>query len=624
MRWKHLGTAVVVSMAFLAGRAGAQTDSQLPNPQLSTLMPCGGRAGSAVTVTFTGTDLEEPQALRFSHPGIQATPIVPPKPKADPKKPPPPQPPVTQFTVHIDPHTPPGFYDVRLVNRWGVSNPRTFVVGDLNEVAEKEPNDTEKQRQRVTLNTTVTGAIAAPTDVDYYVFAGKKGQRVLISCLASSIDSRLEPEIRLYDSNNKQLALARDYKGTDALADCILPADGDYTVRVCSFTYTEGSPEHFYRLSITTAPWIDAIHPCVVEPGKPTHVTVYGRNLPGGTLDPTVKVRGNVLERLSVTVTPPADPQARHHLTYSGNADPRMASLDAFEYRVRNGAGVSNPFLLALAHAPVVSATGKQNTPQTAQPVQIPCEVAGRVLTRNEGDWFSFTAHKGETIAIDVTSDRLGSQADMYFLLRNAANHQDIAEVDAHTEALTNNLKFYQATEDPGTYLFTVPADGRYELLIGSRYAGSVFGIRHYYCLRLTRPEPDFHLVVLPAADSRPDAGQLLQNGQQLFTVLAWRHDGWDGPINLSVDGLPQAVTCQPQMLAAGLRQTSLVLSAAPNAAAWTGDIHVKGTATINAKTITHEARPGGITWPVQPGSGIPAVARLDRSLALAVRDKAP
>ena len=79
--------------------------------------------------------------------------------------------------VTIPAGTPPGSYDVRLVNRWGVSNAGVFEVGDLEEVLEKEPNNEVEQAQRVAVNTTINGTIAAPTDVDYYVFSGKKGQR---------------------------------------------------------------------------------------------------------------------------------------------------------------------------------------------------------------------------------------------------------------------------------------------------------------------------------------------------------------------------------------------------------------------------------------------------------------
>ena len=179
-----------------------------------------------------------------------------------------------------------GQYDVRVVHKWGVTNPRTFCVGDLNEVDEKEPNNDDTEAQRVEINTTINGVILTPTDVDFFVFAGKKGQRVVFSCLTSSIDSKARPMIEMFDRSGRRLAFNRNYNGNDALADAILPEDADYVVRVSDFTYTQGSPQHFYRLSISTAPWIDAVFPPMVEPGKPAQLTLFGRNLPGGVIEP--------------------------------------------------------------------------------------------------------------------------------------------------------------------------------------------------------------------------------------------------------------------------------------------------------------------------------------------------
>ncbi len=284
-----------LSLAQL-GHAQQQLESNLPSPRLMTVMPPGGKIGTSVEVTFTGTDIEEPEHLLFSHPGIRAEPIAMPE-KAEAKAPTPPpkqnrrqrpmgKPSVSRFKVTLSPEVPPGIHDVRFVNKWGVSNPRAFVAGDLGEVLEKEPNNDVEQAQRVEMNSTINGSMASPTDVDYYVFAGKKGRRVILSCLASTIDSRFHAGLEVYDARGKQLVSGRDYHDNDALADCTLPEDGDYFVRVYQFTYTQGTAEHFYRLSISTAPWIDAVFPCVVPPGKATTVTVYGRNLPGGKIEP--------------------------------------------------------------------------------------------------------------------------------------------------------------------------------------------------------------------------------------------------------------------------------------------------------------------------------------------------
>ncbi|MBV9123066.1 MAG: PPC domain-containing protein [Planctomycetes bacterium] len=550
----------------------------------------------------------------------------PPPPPSDPKKKPAPKTPnapsTAKFRVTLSPETPPGIHEVRLVNKLGVSNPRAFVVGDLAEVQEKEPNDDVPQAQRVDLNTTINGVIANPTDVDYAVFSGKKGQRVLLSCLAASIDSRLEPGLELYDSSGKWLGANRNYQDTDALLDCTLPADGDYYVRLFQFTYTEGNAEHFYRLSITTAPWIDAVYPPLVEPGKPAHLTVYGRNLPGGTPDPAAVVDGRVLDKLAVTVTPPSDPAALQRLDYHGRVPPPLSGMDGFEYRLHNEAGTSNPYLLAYAQAPVVLDKGANDTPETAQAISLPCEIAGRIEKSRDRDWYSFTAHKGEIYSIEVYGERLGSATDLYFSLRNPATKQQFGEFDDNQETLDSS-KFFTRTEDPPRFRFVVPADGTYQLLVASRDADTHPSPRLLYRVRLTPELPDFRLVAMPEGMLSSEADLVGAGGSQYYDVYVWRQDGWNGPLTLNAVGLPAGVTCPPQVIGPGQRHGVLVVTATADASPWTGEIQIQGTALIQGRPVVRTARPASITWPVQQPNTL-TISRLDRALMLAVRDPAP
>src|SRR5262249_17551276 len=322
---------------------------------------------------------------------------------------------------------------------------------------EKEPNNDVPQAQRLELNTTVNGAIGAPTDVDYFVFTGRKGQRVVVSCLASSIDSRLQAALELYDSAGRQLAFNRHYYHNDALVDCLLPVDGDYYVRLYEFTHSQGSAEHFYRLTITTGPWIDAVHPAVVEPGKTANLTIFGRNLPGGRPDPAAIDDGSVLEKINVLVNVPSDPAALRKLAYNGYISPAASALDGFEFRVRNGSGVSNPFLLTFARAGVVLDNEANSTPQKAQEISLPCEIAGRVQKRNDRDWYAFQAKKGESYDMEVYSDRLGSPTDIYFSIHKIDAKQTLVELDDNPDVLSP-IQFYARTDDPPVYRFTAPA----------------------------------------------------------------------------------------------------------------------------------------------------------------------
>jgi hypothetical protein len=366
-----------------------------------------------------------------------------------------------------------------------------------------------------------------------------------------------------------------------------------------------------------------------VEPGKTAQVTVYGRNLPGGQLDRSAVVDGRVLEKLSLAINPPADPGALQRMEFSGRVNPMTASLDGFEYRLRNASGVSNPFLLTYARAPVVldkSPSQANKTPETAQEVPVPCEIAGRIDKKHARHWYTFTAKKDEVFSIELFSERLGAPTDMYLTLRNPANKQQLADLDDNAETLSP-LKFVTRTVDPPRYRFTAPADGKYQLLVSSRDANVRAGPRHFYHVRIAPEQPDFRLIVMPPADNRPDACRLPQGGNQYLTVLAWRLDGWNGPITLTAEGspsLPPGVTCPSQPMGAGLKQVALVFGVAPTAPLGVHEIKIKGTAVINGQTVVREARPASVTWPVQPQQNIPTLARLDRSLVLAVREQPP
>ena len=526
------------------------------------------------------------------------------------------------FKITVPADAPLGIIDVRFVGKWGVSNPRAFVVGDLPEVMEKEPNNDVPEAQRVDLNTTINGTMANATDVDFYVFTGKKGQRVLASCLASSIDSRFLPEVEVYDAKGRLLASGRNYSGNDALADCTLPDDGDYYVRLFEFTHTANIPggvsEYFYRLTVSTTPWIDAIYPAVVEPGKPTPVTIYGRNLPGGQPDPLSTQDGRVLEKLTATVTAPTDPAALSRLTYSGRVLPSGSGLEGFEYRVHGPAGASNPFLLTIAHNPVVLDNDANDTMETAQEVAPPCEIAGRFEKLRDRDWYAFTAKKGDVYNIDLQSGRLGAPTLTFLVVRDAAKKDLYESPPDNPDSFS--VKFFTRCEDPAVYRFTAPADGKYYVQAGSSLADSEAGPRQYYRLRIAPDQPDFQIVVTPTAGTKPEGCNLYQGGSQSFNVFAWRRDGFAGDINLTVEGLPPGVTCPPQTLGGGARSAQLVLTAAPDAAAWSGEIHVKGAAAIKGQPVTREARAGGPTWPsVQPQQPMPLAGRVEHSLALAV-----
>jgi hypothetical protein len=620
--------ASFLALTVAAWPALAQPQPGLPLPRLTIVTPNGGKLGTTVEVTLTGLDLDEPAGLIFSHPGLKAELIPPPPPPApDPKKPndKPPPPPPPKFKVSIAGDVSLGVHDLRFVGKDGISNPRAFVVGDLNEVMEKEPNNDIAEAQKIELGTTVNGSISAPTDVDYYSFAGKKGQRIVASCLASSIDSRVHPLLELYGPDEKALVSNRDYHDNDAVLDMVLPADGDYKVRVCQFTYTQGGPEYFYRLSVSTAPWIDAVFPPLVEPGKPVQLTVWGRGLPGGQIDPTATIDGRPMEKIVVNVNVPNDPTVTKRLTSSGIISPPQSAADGFEYRLRNDSGFSNPVMLYFSKAPVVLDNGATGKREAAQALNVPCEAVGRLDIRKQVAWYSFTAKKGDIYSIELVGDRLNSPTDLALVVYNSDGKSALTELDDDPETLSTN-QFFTKTTDPQRYRFVAPADGKFEVLVKAQEANFPQGPRHFYSLRISPEQPNFRLVAMPTTFTFPETVTLLQASRQDYTIYIWRQDGFNGDVALSAEGLPPGVTCKPQHIGTGMKSGTLVLDATADAAPWSGEIKIKGTAIINGQPVVHEARSASLIWtgPGQQNRDTATLTRLDRATLLAVREKAP
>jgi hypothetical protein len=626
IRARWLVVLSTFTLAFtLPGLADAQVQNGnlWPVPRLTALAPNGAKAGTTLEVVFQGTDIINPDALVFSHPGIKGTPIIPPPPMVDPKKPaakPPAPTPITKFTVSIAADVPPGHYDARVLSKMGISNPRVFVVSNQTEFVEKEPNNDIDVPQKIELDSSVSGVISAANDVDYYTFAGKKGQRVLIVCRAPSLDSKLNPEVRLYrlvDKRSLLVSEARALPFQDGLLDVTLPESDDYFIRLVHFTNTAGGPDYFYRLSVTTGPWIDVVHPAVVEPGKSAQITLYGRNLPGGKVEPTAVLAGRPLEKLTVTVNAPADPTK---LEYLERTQPRQGALDGFEYQLKTPVGLSNPKLLTFGQAPVVLEKEGNDSAESAQEVKTPCEIAGLIDKPLDRDWYAFEAKKGDVLMIELFSQRLDYPTDTTLTLKNLATKQEFPIQDDTADTVSAK-GFYTASQDPQPFRFVVPTDGKYHLMVTSHYSDF-----SSYRLRIAPENPDFRLIVMPTEDYRPDTVTVGQGGQQFFIVMPVRRDGFKGPIELKMEGQPAGVIVpSPQILSFPMSFTYFVVQAGDNAPDnFNGPIKVTGTALINGKPVTREARSATITWPTTPQSNVATVTRLDRQAYLAIRNKAP
>jgi hypothetical protein len=606
--------AVAGSFLTVLCAAALTASAQLPQPKLFTVFPPGAKTGTTVDVAATGAELDEAQ-LRFNHPGITAKALAA----------------ANQFAISVAADVPPGAYEARVLGRFGLSNPRTFIVGTLAEVVEKSGNNSPETAQEIALETTVNARTDSQA-ADYFKFTVKKGQRVIVDCAARELDSRAAEALLLLSPDGRELERAR----MGGLLDHTAAADGTLIVKVHDFVF-RGGDQYFYRLTVATGPHIDYVFPPAAEQGKAAKVTVFGRNLPGGSPS-QVRVDGKVLDQLTVDLAAPGDPAARQRLATTLSLGGASAGLDGFEHRVKGANGfLSNPALLTFAHGSVTTEVEPNNSADKAQKVSLPATLAGQFATPNDRDWFAFEAKKGDAFWLEVTSHRLGLPTAPFVVIQKATKNdkgeETFTDVQEFGESVANlgGPEFNTAHRDP-VGRFEAKEDGSYRLGIRDLFGRTVASPRHTYLLALRRESPDFRLVAVP--DSAPakknpndvyTSAPSMWRGEALpIKLLVFRRDGFKEDINVTVSGLPAGIIAPPVKIPASSNVFSLFLAAKDDAPAGLGEVKITGTAKAGDATLVREARLSTVSWDLASDNNTTEApqTRLARSFPLAVTDR--
>lgn len=593
---------------------------QLPTVQLSSVFPPGGKVDTTFDVTVAGGDTDQLEQLIFSHPGITATAKMTPATEFEPAKPV-----ANQFTVKIAADVPVGNYEARVAGRFGASNPRTFVVGLLDEVTNTATNASGTAPVAV-INQTINGLVDA-SNRDFVKLTLKKGQRVLIDCQAQRIDSRLNGTLALTGPDGNEIARSLDYQGQDPLIDVTAPLDGDYLLALYDFVY-RGGAEYFYRLTIHDKPFVDFIFPPSGLAGAATDFTLYGRNLPGGEASDLV-VQGVALQKKTVKITLPAE-DAAQQFQVADRAEPRSATLDAFQYRAENGQQLPIYF----ARYPVVVEQQANDTPETAQTVTAPCEYVGQFYPQRDTDYVQFEGKKGDVFYLDLMSHRLGASVDARLVVQRVTKNDkgeetvsDVANVDDPGDRNGSlGSDFDLSTDDP-SYRLACSDDATYRVMLRDQFGGSRMDPRAVYRLVIRPARPDYRLVVVSQPVNTPVNAALVRvggvsirkGGTTAVQVSVDRQDGFDGEIELSAEGLPAGVSTRGALLGAAQNSATLIFEAAEDAANSVGTFRVLGKSKLADAEVTRVARSGSVVWGTANRVQDPPNFRVTHDIALAV-----
>jgi hypothetical protein len=590
-------------LAFLAALAASACLSQsclaeLPSPRFDRLTPLGATAGSSVEVEIAGADIEDVKTLRFDHPGLRAQFLK-----------------DRRFRVTVAADVPTGTYDVYLVGRFGVSNPRLFAVSrGLTEVAEKEPNDDAASAQTIAVNSAVNG-VSDGNREDVFRFSAKKGQRVVIECQAGKLDSAMDATLALSSSDGKLLASNSDYHSRDPLIDFIVPRDGDYLVSVHDLSFRGGYP---YRLIVSDHPQVENVSPRAVQAGRKATLTVYGRNLGPAAKPSAWRVEDLPLDEYQETLTEPPDVLAlgvyrffEHPTIHSVLPTAATFTLTGFQFRPRVNGFAADPVPLLVVDTPVSLEVEPNDDANKPQVIPLPAVISGRFDRPRDADWYEFEAPENGPYAFDVYCERIAGRADPYLVVVDDKGNR-LAELDdfgPRMNAFDGHLR------DPSG-MVNLTGKRRYHVLVQDRYRRG--GARCQYVLVIRKPVPDFHAAVIHHQNPGPGGTTIRRGGATHLDVILQRQEGFSGSITLTAEGLPPGVHALPTTIRDS--RGTFVLWADADAAHWTGPIKLVATGKRGDSILRREVRPYTRVWAeANMGSSRPM-----RELMVAVRESAP
>ena len=471
--------------------------------------------------------------------------------------------------VTIAPDAKPGRREIRVITKRGISNPLTFYVDQVPEVARKPMKTMQlpvlgkeylaqrkrpriEEEIRIAVPCTMNGQIAAG-EMNRYRFQASKGQRLVVSAKArelipyvpDGVPGWCQAVLRIRDANGKELAYNDDFRSNpDPLIYFEVPEDGEYLLIVNEALF-RGRESFVYRITIGELPFLTGIFPLGGRVGEPVKIEMDGWNLEKATLAP-----------------PPKD------------AKPGIHPLAATD-----GKFISNSVPFALDTLPECLKKGPIDNPSKAQRVTLPIIVNGRVEHPGEWDIYEVEGKAGETIVVEVSARRLGSPLDS-FVKVTSADGRIIAFNDDHFDAASG-----MNTDHADSYLMVkLPADGKYFIHLGDtrRHGGKDYAYR----LRIGPPQPDFMLRLIPSQIVMP------AKGSANVTVFAIRKDGFDGPINLNFKDLPKEFTSPGAILPAKQETVKLTLKTSLTAMEKPVNLTVVSTAKIGGREVVHEVVP--------------------------------
>ena len=560
-----------------------------------------------------------------------------------------------KLKVTVAPDAPLGVHELFMRTPLGTTNGVAFTVVARPDLGEAEPNNAVAEAQVITAPTIIAAAIQAAGDVDRYKVHAKAGEELVFAIT----DSGLNAALRLLDGADKQLATNELRPGKrEPRLGYRFEADGDYVLEVADNDLRENIG---YRLHVGPFPYVTSFWPMGIPAGAPQQVAVTGFNIGGTTtltVDPPDAASNGTVAGLPVagfegspialpvldvtqfpevaedaTNTAPAQAQV---LPVPAVVNGHVASENEADYYAFT-ATKDQTILIEVKAArlssdldSMIEVVNRAGEPLERGVIRAVAETFVTLSPRDSrsagirlDNWDLF--NMGDYVMVGseiIKANRLPDYGDEDVVFASYPSGQRMALFGTTPEAHAVYTKVYKVeVAPPGTTFppnglpiyplywrnddgffgngdgsgdsileFTAPADGEYVVKLTDTMGrgGEGFGYR----LKLRSKEPSFFL------SAGPYRTNIAPNSRVPLDVRVLRQEGFDEALRVSVVGLPEGFTCEPDTILPGEDLVRLALVSGPTAktTAWDFSYKVVAETVLNGAPVTREAGLGPIT----------------------------
>lgn len=478
-----------------------------------------------------------------------------------------------RFNVDVPRDQPTGVYELRVATPHAVSSISHLLVTDYPVVEESsDDNNSSETAQGVSIPAAVCGICEKNEDVDCYRFSGVAGQRITAQVYAQRTTEcihimlvkhpvyHMNPILTLIGPSGQIVAENDNFYGGDSFIHCELPEDGEYTVQIRDVRFA-GSEKFTYCIELSDRPFLKSMFPLAVQQGTTVEAMPVGYGF-----DEAQPVEVTAINDQAGVWTPT---------------------------RYESAEGPTNEVPMHTSSLPQYAVGEGSDSLDSATTVELPCGISGRVAQPDGAQFFAFDAVKDHLYRFEVEADRLGLPLDSVIEIFNTDGAL-LAEAD---DTRGSPFAGFYVAKDSILH-FKAPEDGTFYVSVRDLNGGG--GDHYVYFLRAEPSGPDFELF------GEYYYAMLAPGTRMLWFTQLNRLNGFDGPVEIGIEGLPEGVKMLPATIPAGMDHCAVVLEADADAQIDASLVRIFGKAIVTLPDGSSQeiVRDGNVTCELQQGGG--------------------